>query len=243
MVNYALTLQFKGTAYCGWQVQKNALSVQEVVQDAVEAIFGTRLGITGCSRTDSGVHANEFVCHIKNAPEIDTVRLPLAINSRMPKDIAVTTAKIVDDSFHARYSAKGKEYIYRIWNSQIHNPFETDTAFRYAKRIDVEKAAILTQSFVGEHDFSSFMAAHSKIEDAVRNVWYFKVEQSGELVSFTVAADGFLYNMVRIMCGTVLQSLTGHIKMPISTILEAKERSKAGSTLPAHGLFLNKIFY
>jgi tRNA pseudouridine38-40 synthase len=108
MVNYALTLRFKGTRYCGWQVQTNAISIQSVVQDAVEKVFGTRFGISGCSRTDSGVHANEYVCHIKNVPEIDVSRLPLAINSHLPRDIAVTAAKVVDNDFHARYSAKGK---------------------------------------------------------------------------------------------------------------------------------------
>lgn len=243
MTNYAVTLQFRGTAYCGWQVQKNAVSIQSVVQDAVECVFGSRFGITGCSRTDSGVHANEYVFHIQNAPEFDTARLPLAINSHLPKDIAVTAARKVDDIFHARYSAKGKEYVYRIWNSRIHNPFNADTAFHYPKKIDCETASQIAQDFVGQHDFASFMAAHSKIEETIREVWYFKAEREGDFVNFTVAADGFLYNMVRIMCGTVLQSLTGHIKIPISTVIDAKDRGKAGMTLPAHGLYLNRIFY
>lgn len=243
MVNYALTLCFKGTAYCGWQVQSNALSIQTVVQNAVEQVFGTRLGISGCSRTDSGVHANEYVCHIKNAPEIDVESLPLAINTHLPKDIAVTAARIVDDSFHARYSAKGKEYVYLIWNSRVRNPFYSDTALHYPKYIDCGKAAEIAKDFVGRHDFASFMAAHSKIEDTVREVWYFKCEREGDFVRFIVAADGFLYNMVRIMCGTLLQCLNGQIKEPLSAVIEAKSRSKAGPTLPPHGLYLNKIFY
>lgn len=243
MANYALTLKFKGTAYCGWQVQKNALSVQTVVQNAVEDIFKTRLGITGCSRTDSGVHANEYVCHIRCAPEFEIGKLPLAINSRLPKDIAVISAISVDDSFHARYSAKGKEYVYRIWNSQIHNPFFTDMALHYPKPLDCVKAAEIASGVVGKQDFSSFMAAHSKIEDTVREIWYFKVEREGDFVNFIVAADGFLYNMVRIICGTILRSLRGHITVPISTIINAKDRNFAGATLPAHGLYLNKIFY
>jgi tRNA pseudouridine38-40 synthase len=243
MTNYALTLKFKGTAYCGWQVQNNSVSIQSVVQDAAEQVFGSRLGITGCSRTDSGVHANEYVCHIRNAPEIDVVRLPLAINSHLPKDVAVTDARTVDDSFHARYSAKGKEYVYLICNSYIHNPFFADTALHYPKYIDCGRAAEIAKDFEGKHDFTSYMAAHSKVKDTYREVWYFKAERDGDFVRFTVAADGFLYNMVRIMCGTLLQCLSGHIKIPISNIINAVDRSKAGPTLPAHGLYLNKIFY
>jgi len=243
MANYALTLCFKGTAYCGWQVQNNARSVQSVVQDAVEMVFGARYGVTGCSRTDSGVHANEFVCHIKNAPAFDAEKLPLALNAHLPYDIAVKAARVVADGFHARYSAKGKEYVYLIWNSRVRNPFYIDTALQYPKRIDCEKAEVLAQDFVGRHDFTSFMAANSGIEDAVREVWYFKCERDGDFVRFIVAANGFLYNMVRIMCGTVLQRLSGRIQEPISAIIEAKDRSKAGPTLPAHGLYLNKVFY
>jgi tRNA pseudouridine38-40 synthase len=243
MVNYALTLRFKGTRYCGWQVQTNAISIQSVVQDAVEKVFGTRFGISGCSRTDSGVHANEYVCHIKNVPEIDVSRLPLAINSHLPRDIAVTAAKVVDNDFHARYSAKGKEYVYLIWNSRMHNPFYSDTALHYPKYIDCEKANEIAKDFTGRHDFASFMAAHSKIEDTVREVWYFKCEREGDFVKFIVAADGFLYNMVRIMCGTLLQCLNGQKKESIGVIIEAKSRSAAGPTLPPHGLYLNKIFY
>ncbi|MDD4421768.1 MAG: tRNA pseudouridine(38-40) synthase TruA [Eubacteriales bacterium] len=243
MINYALTLSFKGTKYCGWQVQKNALSVQEVVQDAIEGVFGTRLNLTGCSRTDSGVHANEYVCNIKSTMEIDTCKLPLAINSHLPKDIAVTAARVAEDSFHARYSAKGKEYIYRIWNSRIHNPFYAETAYHYPKKIDVEKADLIASCFVGHHDFSSFMAAHSKIKDTVREVFYFKAERDGDFVNLIVAADGFLYNMVRIMCGTVLQIISGRIVLPVCDIIAAKNRSEAGVTLPASGLYLNRIFY
>lgn len=243
MANYALKLRFKGTAYCGWQVQKNAVSVQAVVQDAIECIFGSRLGVSGCSRTDSGVHANEYVCHIKNAPEFDTIRLPLALNTHLPGDISVIAAKEVDENFHARYYAKGKEYIYYIWNSPTRNPFCNETALHYPKPIDIKRAAVIADDFSGQQDFASFMAAHSKIKDTVRNVWYFKTERDGDMVKFIIAADGFLYNMVRIMCGTLLQALNGRIKEPISAVIAAKDRSKAGPTLPAHGLFLNKIFY
>ena len=243
MANYALTLKFKGTNYCGWQVQSNATGIQSVLQDAIERVFGSRLGVTGCSRTDSGVHANEYVCHIKNAPDFDTERLPLAINTHLPKDIAVTGSRVVDDSFHARYSAKGKEYTYRIWNSRAHNPFCTDTALHYPRLIDTDKAAQLAKGFVGKKDFASFMSAHSKIKDTVRDVWYFRVERDGDFVSFVVAADGFLYNMVRIMCGTLLQSTLGSITMPIGSIIEEKNRNSAGITLPPHGLYLNKVFY
>lgn len=243
MSNYALKLMFKGTAYSGWQVQKNAVGIQSIVQDAIENVFGERLGVSGCSRTDSGVHANEYFCHVKNAPVFDTNKLPLALNTHLPRDISVTAAFEVDDSFHSRYSAKGKEYLYLLWNSKTPNPFHTDTALWYPKYIDCDFADEVARDFVGKHDFSAFMAAHSKIKDTVRDVWYFRVEREGDYVKFVVAADGFLYNMVRIMSGTLLQISNRKIKAPVSSIINSKQRSNAGMTLPAHGLYLNKVFY
>ncbi|MBQ7645738.1 MAG: tRNA pseudouridine(38-40) synthase TruA [Clostridia bacterium] len=243
MAKIVLKIKFLGTRYCGWQVQKNAVSVQETLQNAVEKVFLKRYGISGCSRTDSGVHANEYFCHIDDAPEFDVSKLPLALNVFLPEDIAVISAEYKDDDFHSRYSAKGKEYIYLIHNSNIKDPFIYGRAFQYGREIDTERAKRLSLDFVGTHDFTSFMSAHSKITDAVRNVYYFDIDKQGDMITFKVAADGFLYNMVRIMTGTLLCVLAGSVKMSIGEIIDKKDRSFAGWTAPAEGLYLNKVFY
>lgn len=238
---YALTLAYNGKNYCGWQVQKNGVSVQKTVQNAIEKVFGADIDLCGCSRTDSGVHANAYVCHFKTEKFIDPERLPLALNTELPRDICVKTAELKEEEFHARYSAKGKEYVYLIWNSRIRNPFMEGLAWQYPFEIDAEEAQKLGSQFVGKKDFCSFMSSGSKITDTVREVFDFKVEREGELVSFTVSADGFLYNMVRIMVGTVLKALSSGAT--VEAIINAKARSAAGPTAPPEGLYLNRVFY
>lgn len=238
-----LQLSFRGTAYSGWQVQPNAVSLQKTVQTAVEEVFERPVKLTGCSRTDSGVHANAYICHLDCATTIPCDRLPLAISRLLPDDISVDKAWLADDTFHSRYSAVGKEYMYLIWNSALKNVFYTDLAAKWVYPIDVERLNELGRGFEGTHDFSSFMAAHSKIKDATRTVKYFRAEREGNFVRIYTAADGFLYNMVRIMVGTALQSLTGRIKETIPEIIEAKDRGHAGYTMPASGLYLNKVIY
>jgi tRNA pseudouridine38-40 synthase len=239
-----LELSFKGTAYSGWQVQPDAVSVQSVVQDAVNRVLGKNVTVTGCSRTDAGVHANMFVCHLGCLTGIPDDCFPLAVNRLLPDDVSVTRAYTADDEFHARYDAKGKEYMYLIWNSRIKNVFYSDTAYRYPRKIDTELANSICAEFEGTHDFASCMAAHSKPKDTtVRTVSYYKAVRDGDFVKFYVAADGFLYNMVRIMTGTVLQIMSGSVKMPARDIIASRDRSNAGFTVPSCGLYLNKVIY
>lgn len=241
MAVFALTLAYNGKSYCGWQVQKNGVSVQKTVQKAIEKVFGEEIDLCGCSRTDSGVHANAYVCHFKTEKFIDPNRLPLALNTELPRDICVKKAQLMEEGFHARYSAKGKEYVYLLWNSRIRNPFMEGLAWQYPFEIDVAEAARLAKEFVGKKDFCSFMSSGSKITDTVREIFDFKVEREGELVRFTVSADGFLYNMVRIMVGTVLKQLGA--KASVTDVINAKSRSAAGPTAPPEGLYLNRVFY
>lgn len=241
-MNYAVFLSFDGTAYCGWQVQKNGISIQQTVQDAAEKVFGLRPDITGCSRTDSGVHAREYLCVIKGVPEIPAEAVPLALCSVLPPDIAATSAAPVPDSFHPRYDCRAKEYEYVIWNSKIKNVFDS-RAWHCPKPLDETKMASLARAFTGKHDFSSYMAAHGKIKDTVREIKYFNVTRRGEYVILDVAADGFLYNMVRIMVGTLVHAAYGRTGLSIERITEARDRSLAGPTAPAKGLFLNRLFY
>ncbi|MBP3386937.1 MAG: tRNA pseudouridine(38-40) synthase TruA [Clostridia bacterium] len=238
-------IRFVGTNYSGWQVQKNARSVQETLQDGLEKLLGKRYSVSGCSRTDSGVHANEYYAHLGSDFEFaDISRLPIALNGVLPDDIAVTDAFWREDGFHARYSSLGKEYIYVIRNSKIRDPFFDGREFFYPKKFDPDRAREACEHYIGKKDFSSFMASHSKIEDAVRTVSECELIKEGDdRYIFRVKADGFLYNMVRIMVGTMIYHSAGSLKMDIDEIIESKNRANAGFTAPAHGLYLNKVFY
>ena len=245
-MNIKLIISYLGTNYCGWQVQKNAVSIQERLQDAVQAVFGKRYDLKGCSRTDSGVHANSFCCCVCADSDltIPENKIPLALNHFLPDDIAVINAEYVPDSFHPRYDVKYKEYEYVIWNASAKNPFLSDRAFHYPKKLDetvMDKAAKL---FIGKHDFTSFMASGSSITDAVREIYYFNVRRDEEKVIINVAADGFLYNMVRILVGTLIETSEHKITLDdIPSIIASRNRKKAGFTAPPQGLYLNKVVY
>ena len=243
----ALEIMYDGTYFHGWQVQNNAKSVQGTLCDAFWNITGKRIDVTGCSRTDAGVHANQYICHIsKDDVNFTPERLCAAMNSYLrDKGVAVKSARVMDADFHARYSCVGKEYIYKIWNEKYVNPFLLKKAMFYPIEIDVEKMRYAESEFCGTHDFRSFMTKGSKNEDnTVRTVKYFKVEKTDGLIEISVCADGFLYNMVRIMVGTYIDlarksAPEGSVKKTI----EAKDRSFAGDTAPGHGLYLNRVFY
>ena len=248
-----LKISFLGSNYHGYQVQPDKPTVQQKLNDASSRIFGFDCDVVGCSRTDSGVHANEFfVCISKkgdNALEctIPQASIPLAFNSVLPDDISVISGKMVDSDFHPRYDVKYKEYIYKIWNDPIKNPFDYDRALHIQQRYSdeaVEKMNIAAKYFCGKHDFAAFMAQGSKIVDTVREVKYASVVREGNYIIFKVAADGFLYNMVRIMTGTLLLVAQGKIEpCDIEKIIESRERKNAGSTSAACGLYLNKVEY
>ena len=243
--NLLLTLSYCGKNLHGWQIQENALTVQQCFQDALVQIIGERPDIKGCSRTDSGVHANMYCVSMKIAHPITNDHLMMALNRYLPDDIAVSSVVDVDDDFHARYSCKGKEYVYKVWNSRTRNPFLNGLALHYRYNVDVEALNREAQAFVGAHDFTSFCTLDKREKgDFVRNVHYFRVEKIGDLITFTVAADGFLYNMVRIMVGTLLAMGQGRIpRGTLADIIAAEDRSKAGPTAPPCGLYLNKVFY
>lgn len=244
MRNLLITISYDGSAYHGWQVQKNAVTVQQVFQRAVEKLFCEKIDIKGCSRTDSGVHANMYCVSLKTQKNIPCKNVITGLNTYLPKDIAVTDCREVDHDFHARYSVKSKEYVYRIYNSQIRNPFLKNYALHYRYPIDADYLNNEAQAFLGSHDFSGFCSAKSDVEDTVRNVYSFSVKRMGDEVLFAVEADGFLYNMVRIMVGTLLFVNEGKIKQgELAEVIESKDRKKAGKTAPAHGLYLNKVKY
>ena len=244
MRNLLLRLMYDGASYHGWQVQPNGITVQETLQNAVEQILGVRENVTGCSRTDAGVHANDFCCKIRTQSSIDCYRLQGALNAVLPDSICVKSVSEVSEDFHARYNCVTKQYVYRVWNASYKNPFMVDRAWHYKNKIDEDFLNEQAQAYVGTHDFKAFCSAGSTVEDTVRTVKAFSVTRNGEEVIFTVEADGFLYNMVRIMVGSLIEISENKIeKDKLSAIIETKDRSLAGRTAPAQGLYLNKVNY
>lgn len=244
MRNLLLTISYDGSNYHGWQVQKNAVTVQEVFQNAVKKLFKQNIDIKGCSRTDSGVHANKYCVSFKTDTDIPCENIIMALNSYLPDDIAVLNCTDMDIDFHARYNVVKKEYVYIINNSKIRNPFLRNYAFWYRYDIDTDYLNKQAQAFVGTYDYSGFCSANSGVEDTVRTVHSFEVSRKGDLVYFKVSADGFLYNMVRIMVGTLLFVNEGKIKKDeLKNVILSKNRKLAGKTAPPQGLYLNDVIY
>ena len=244
MQRLLLTLRYDGSRYHGWQVQQNGITVQETLQDAVERLTGIRSGLTGCSRTDAGVHAEMFCCAFDTASPLRGEKMVKALNAHLPRDIAVYGCREVEADFHPRYAALGKRYVYRIWNAPERNPFWEGRALHCRRPLDAAFLNEQAAAYVGTHDFASHQAAGSTVEETIRTVRRAEVERRGEMVLFTVEADGFLYNMVRIMVGTLLGLQAGSLEAgSIPAILESGSRERAGATAPACGLYLDHVFY
>lgn len=240
-----LTICYDGTNYCGWQVQPNAITVQEVLQKTLLSIVGDLPnGICGCSRTDSGVHANMFCCHFDTNSNIPLKGIVAALNARLPWDIAATDCVEVANDFHARYNCNGKNYIYKMYNSSIRNPFKEKYFYRYSRHIDVDMLNEGCKVFLGKHDFKGFCSSGSSVKDTIRTVNECSVTKNDDDIIFSITADGFLYNMVRIFVGTMIYVSEGKIRVnDLPDIINSCDRSRAGMTVVPHGLYLNKVFY
>ncbi|MGM9663274.1 MAG: tRNA pseudouridine(38-40) synthase TruA [Eubacteriales bacterium] len=244
-MKFLLKLSYLGTNFNGFQVQKNGRTVQGELCAAAERIFSRRCDVSGCSRTDSGVHASEYYATVAADGEtgIFAERIPRAMNTYLPPDISVSAAWAVNDDFSVRRAVSGKEYMYLIWNGESRNPFYEDRALFYPNKIDDESMLMACKAILGKHDFSAFMASGSDITDTVRTVTDCRLERDGDILKIYVSADGFLYNMVRIIVGTLLEVSEG--KMSISEVMTAvcgAVRESAGRTAPACGLYLNRVF-
>ena len=245
MRNVLIRIAYDGSCFHGWQIQENAHTVQAEFQQALGKILGAAPEIKACSRTDTGVHAREFCVSAKLDSPISNERLQGALNHFLPASVSCLSCQDVPMDFHARYSCWGKEYIYLIHNSQVRDPFLRDRALHYWYRIDEKLLDRAAGYFVGSHDFTSFCTLDAREKgDLTRTVYYADVKREGDRVRFTVAADGFLYNMVRIMVGTLLRVQQGRLTPEdIPEILRKKDRKFAGPTAPACGLYLNRVFY
>lgn len=244
MRNLLLTIRYLGTAYSGWQVQQNAPSVQQTLQDSIEKLFCVRENVVGCSRTDAGVHANMYCCNIRTESSLPCDVVVRGLNAYLPDDICVISCVEVGFDFHARYDCTGKEYIYLIRNSSVPDPFMYGRCWQFNKPIDEKLLNTCAQAFCGTHDFKAFCSAGSSVQSTVRTISSFSVEREGDIIKMSVSADGFLYNMVRIMVGTLTDITLGKIKgESIPQIIESLDRSKAGITAPPQGLYLNRVYY
>lgn len=240
-----LTLAFDGTNYHGFQVQKNAMTVCETLQNAMQKILGERPDVKGCSRTDAGVHASGFCLSFFTKNPIPLEKLPLALNDSLPADIRVLCAREVPETFHARYEAQSKEYRYRIRTGGIDSPFDARYTWRVNGELDITAMQRAADACLGEHDFRSFMSRGSGVtEDTVRRIDLFRVCRDKKLVTVTIRADGYLYNMVRILTGTLVEMGAGRMDAgAMPHILAAKDRLAAGPTAPAKGLCLTQVWY
>ncbi len=247
-MKYFAKINYLGTRFHGFQVQPELRTVQGELCAALSAAFGVPTTVTGCSRTDAGVHANEFCITLENeGGSIPADKLPIAVSRFLPDDISLFYAKECDLDFHPRYDAKSKEYLYRIRNRKIYDPFDFGRVWFLPRNIDdggLLRMRAAAEYILGEHDFSAFMSEGSDTEDTVRNVEYLKIERSGEYIDIRICADGFLYNMVRIIVGTLVECAHGRFEpTDIAQIIASRDRKNAGMTAPAEGLYLNKVNY
>lgn len=244
MRNLKVRISYRGTAYHGFQRQENAVSVQNILEDRLSRLTASDVKINGCSRTDTGVHANEYYFSFKTMHGIPCENIVRGMNSLLPPDIAVLGCEEADDDFHARYSCIGKEYVYKILNSKIRSPFMNDLAFQYPYQLDIEVMNAAARHIVGTHDFLCFCGALGIKENTVRTVNDCNVSRDGDIVTVTVSGDGFLYNMVRIIVGTLIYVNEGRLSADdIPSIIESRDRNNAGITAKPHGLYLNRVFY
>lgn len=244
MRNIALILTYLGTAYHGWQVQKRDVTVGETLELAAAEVVGHPVKMTGCGRTDAGVHARKYVANFHTESRIPADRLPYALNTHLPEDIVVTDAMEVHDDFNAIGSCVRKEYTYYIYNSRIRDPFYVNRAWFYPKRLDETVMRQAAAQFVGTHDFAAVRSVGTDVKSTVRTVYYYEVERDGDLISLRVCANGFLYNMARAMAGTVVYAAEGKISpLEIGALLERGDRTAAGPTVPPGGLYMTKLWY
>ena len=244
MRNLKVIMSYRGTAYHGYQIQKNAVGIQNIIEEKLSRITNAPVKINGCSRTDTGVHANEYCFSFQTEHIIPCYNLIRALNCSLPNDISVHSCEDVSLDFHARFDCIAKEYKYLVLSRPTRDPFWTDMALHYIPPIDIDLINRSAQDLIGTHDFTSFCGVANLKDNPIRTIEYIYASQDESLVKFLVKGDGFLYNMVRIIVGTLLYINEGRIAHDaIPQILDGKNRNLAGKTASPYGLYLNKVFY
>ncbi len=239
-----LVVAYDGTNYCGWQIQPNGITIEEMLNKHLSELLGEHIVVTGASRTDAGVHSLGNVAVFDTNTRMPAEKISFALNQRLPEDIVVQNSCQVPEDFHPRFSKSVKTYEYRILNRKFRLPLERNTSYFYHYPLDVEKMQQAAACLVGEHDFSSFSSVHAQTNTFVRTIYSLNVKKEGDIISIRITGNGFLYNMVRIIAGTLIQVGAGIIAPEkVQEILEGKDRELAGPTAPAHGLTMIGIDY
>ena len=247
-MRYFAKIKYLGTDFHGFQVQPDKRTVQGELCSALKQAFGIPTSVTGCSRTDAGVHANEFCLVLENdGGTIPPSKLPVAVSRFLPNDLSLFYAEECNADFHPRYDVKSKEYLYKIINQRVYDPFSFGRAWFVPREITDEGIDFMrcaAEYLVGKHDFTTFMSEGSDVTDKIRTVFYINIEKQNDNIDIKICADGFLYNMVRIIVGTLVEVAFGRFSpQDVALALEKKDRSLVGMTAPAEGLYLNKVVY
>ena len=244
MKNVKLIIEYDGTNYHGWQSQSNAKTVQETVERAIHGLTGEVININGSSRTDQGVHAYGQVANFFTESNIPHDRFSHALNRLLPADIIIRKSEEVSMDFHARYCAKGKKYRYLIYNSSFPSAIFRNRSYHVSHNLDLDSMKKALPFFKGTHDFSAFKATGSSVKTSIRTIFDVNLSRVDDNIWFEVSGDGFLYNMVRIMVGTLVDVGMGRIKAEeIPDIIESCDRKRAGRTAPPQGLYLVEVYY
>lgn len=244
MKRVKLTVAYDGTKYCGWRIQPNGITVEEVLNRKLSGMTGEEIVVIGASRTDSGVHARGNVAVFDTESPIPAERMAYALNRRLPEDIVIVKSEEVPLDWHPRYCDCEKTYEYHIWNSEVPDPTKRHTTYHVSYKLDIEKMRQAAQYLIGEHDFVSFCSIHRNVKTTVRTIYQLDIEKHHEDLTIRIRGNGFLYNMVRIIVGTLLRVGRGYYTPEqVKEILEAKNREAAGVTAPPQGLMLMEINY
>jgi tRNA pseudouridine38-40 synthase len=239
-----LTISYDGTNYCGWQIQPNGVTIEEVLNNAISKLTGENILVIGASRTDSGVHAMGNVAVFDTETTIPAEKIAVALNQRLPEDIVITKSEEVALDFHPRYCDCSKTYEYHIINTRTPIPTKRLTNYFVSYNLNLEHMRQAASYLVGEHDFVSFCNVRTDVENTVRTIYALDIENVGNEITIRITGNGFLYNMVRIIVGTLIRVGRGFYEPEkVKEILEAKDRKAAGVTAPAHGLMLVEIKY
>lgn len=242
--NIKLIIEFDGNKYAGWQIQNNANTVQETITRAIEELTGEEINLIGSSRTDAKVHARGFCANFITSSTIPPDKFKQAINNKLPEDIVIINSNLVSDDFHARYSSKGKKYTYDILNREQPPALCRNYMYFYKKKLDINKMKKAVEFFIGEHDFASFQNTGSNVRTTIRTIYDFTIDTSGDIISISITGNGFLYNMVRIIIGTLIQVGIGKIDpTDITEIINSRNRKNAGPTAPPQALCLQEVYY
>ncbi|WP_066889884.1 tRNA pseudouridine(38-40) synthase TruA [Clostridium nigeriense] len=244
MRNIKITLEYDGTNYLGWQKQKVGKTIQGTLEEAIKTLTHEDIEVIGSSRTDAGVHARGFIANFKTNSKIPAEKFREAINHKLPDDIVILKSEMVEDDFHSRYNARGKTYSYSILNRDVTSAIDRNYIYHVKRELDLNSMREACKYFIGTYDFSAFKTSGSSVKSSIRTISDLYIEKNDNIIKIFVTGDGFLYNMVRIIVGTLIMVGNNKIKPEeIKNIINSKNRDNAGICVPPTGLTLEKVYY